>query len=186
VQKPRPRVRNISFLLDTTNLLWTIMSGERTPMKHVTAFLAIAILGCAVQASPVVNAERERQLAREREKLERETDPVDRAKIGIKISELLLASVGEAVREEDFITMSARLDEYATVIEDAHNTMMNSGRDAQKKSAGFKELEIALRKHVLRFDDLARALSLSHRPPVEQVKDLASALRDGLLKALFR
>jgi hypothetical protein len=155
-------------------------------MRHVTAFLAITFLGCAVQASPVVNVERERQLAREREKLERETDPVDRAKIGIKISELLLASVSDAVREEDFTMMSARLDEYAETIESAHDTMMNSGRDAQKKSAGFKELEIALRKHVLRFDDLARALALDYRPPIEHVKSLASGLRDGLLKALFR
>jgi|SRR5688572_23989734 len=155
-------------------------------MKHVTAFLAIALLGSAVQASPVVNLERERQLAKEREKLERETDPVDRAKIGIKISELLLASVSDAVREEDFVAMTAHLDEYAAVIENAHETMMNSGRDAQKKSAGFKELEIALRKHVLRFDDIARALSLVHRTPVEHVKGLASDLRDGLLRALFR
>jgi hypothetical protein len=58
--------------------------------------------------------------------------------------------------------------------------MLNSGRDARKKAGGFKELEIALRKHVLRFDDLARALSLDQREAV-----LAAGIRNGLLKALF-
>ena len=46
---------------------------------------------------------------RERAKLEKESDPVDRAKIGIKISEILLEDVGESVREGDFAEMEQQL-----------------------------------------------------------------------------
>jgi hypothetical protein len=131
------------------------------------------------------DVERMRELAKEREKLVREKDPVDRTKIGIKISEILLESVADAIQAEDFAAMNTHLDEYSAAIEEAHSTMINSGRDARKKAGGFKELEIALRKHVLRFDDLARALALDQRSPVEKVKKLASGIRNGLLKVLF-
>lgn len=162
------------------------MRAGSISMRYPATLLLLAFVSCATPAYALANADRERQLAKEREKLQKETDPVDRAKISIKISDLLLASVSDAVQEEDYVVMNERLDEYAAVIEGAYETMMNSGRDAQKKSGGFKELEIALRKHVLRFGDLARALSLDRRPPIEKVKHLASVLQDGLLKALFR
>jgi hypothetical protein len=150
--------------------------------RLLLVLLAMGIFAAGLEAA---NAERAAQLAKEREKLQREDDPVDKAKISIKISELLLASIGDAIQAEDYATMNSHLDEYAAVIEGAHDTMIQSGRDARKKAGGFKELEIALRKHVLRFDDLARLLTLDRRAPIEKVKDLASGIRNGLLKALF-
>jgi hypothetical protein len=152
----------------------------------VLTMVLIAVVGRPGAAFAVANPELARQLAKEREKLQDEKDPVDRAKINIKISEILLASVSESIQTENFVRMDEELNEYAMTIEDAHSTLMNSGRDASKKAGGFKELEIALRKHVLRFDDLGRALSLDRRPPLDKVKKLASGIRDGLLKALFR
>ena len=163
------------------------MRAGKTSMKHaVQTLLLLVLVGRAAAAFAYAGGERAEQLAKERGKLQEEKDPVDRTKINIKISELLLASVTDSIQAEDYASMNEELSEYAAAIEDAHTTLVNSGRDASKKSGGFKELEIALRKHVLRFDDLARALSLDHRPPVEKVKKLATGIRDGLLKALFR
>ena len=65
-----------------------------------------------------------RDLQRERAKLERESDPVDRAKIGIKISEILLEDVGESVREGDFTEMEEQLAEYAATIQYAHEALV--------------------------------------------------------------
>jgi hypothetical protein len=155
-------------------------------MRHkVARFLFLALLVWAPAAPAGIREDRAEDLAKERAKLLKEQDPIDRTKIGIKISEILLASVGDAIQAEDFSAMNTHLTEYEAVIEDAHETMVNSGRDARKKANGFKELEIALRKHVLRLDDLGRALSLDHRAPLERAKSLASGIRDGLLKAIF-
>ena len=144
--------------------------------------LAVFITPPAIASS---NEDRAKDLQKERAKLEKESDPVDRAKIGIKISEILLEDVGEAVREGDFTAMEQQLSAYAETIENAHQALVDSGRDAVKKPSGFKELEIALRKHVRQFDEFARMLNLQKRVPVEKVKDLAAGIRDKLLKALF-
>lgn len=154
--------------------------------QAVTISLVLLLTGAFLPfAYASRDEDREKLLERERIKLERESDPVDRAKIGIRISELLLDDVGEAVRDGDFNQMERELTEYSTTIQDAHQALVESGRDAVKKPGGFKELEIALRKHVRKFEDFARILTLEHRKPLEKTKDLAIGIRDKLLKALF-
>jgi hypothetical protein len=146
------------------------------------------LLGLTVLSLPAFAADdeaRSRELRKEQERLEKETDPVDRAKIGIKISELLLEGVGDSARSGDFDAMETELVAYTSVIEEAHKTLVDSGRDAQKKAGGFKDLEIALRKHVRMFQDVARTLNLEKRVPIEKAIDLANGVRNRLLKLLF-
>jgi hypothetical protein len=155
--------------------------------RVVTLPLVLPLLfALAPRALAGTDEERARELQKERTKLERETDPVDRAKIGIKISDLLLADVGEAVRDGDLKQMEQQLVEYSAAIQDAHQVLIDSGRNAAKKPGGFKELEIALRKHTRAFDDFTRMVnSIQGRVPLERAKDLAIGIRDKLLKALF-
>jgi len=152
-------------------------------MKRIAPCLLILLLTAAPAWAGAEN--RALELQREREKLEREKDPVDRAKIGIKISDLLLDNVADSVRGGNFADMEQELSAYAATIEGAHQALVESGRNAQKKSGGFKELEIALRKQVIKFDDYARMLSTDRREPIEQAKKLATGIRNKLLKALF-
>ena len=139
----------------------------------------------ATMASAASEDDRAKELQKERSKFEKETDPVDRAKIGIKISEILIEDVGDAVRQGNFTEMEQQLTAYAETIESAHQALTDSGRNAVNKPSGFRELEIALRKHVRKFDEFARVLNLQRRVPVEKTKNLASGIRDKLLKALF-
>ncbi len=125
------------------------------------------------------------ELQRQRERLEKEKDPVDRAKIAIKISDILLDDVAQSLSDGDFDEMEQGLAAYASTIEEAHQELVDSGRNAQKKAGGFKDLEIALRKQVRKFDDYARMLTLDRREPIEQARKIASGIRDKLLKALF-
>ena len=149
----------------------------------IGAFLGLSVLSLTAFAAE--DEVRIRELRKEQERLEREKDPVDRAKIGIKISELLLDSIGDAAREGDFTAMESKVSAYTTTIQEAHQSLVDSGRDAQRKAGGFKELEIALRKHIRIFEDVARTLNLDKRVPIEKAKDLASGIRNRLLKALF-
>ena len=81
--------------------------------------------------------------------------------------------------------MEQQLTAYAATIESAHQALADSGRNAVNKPSGFRELEIALRKHVRKFEEFARVLNLQRRVPVEKTKNIASGIRDKLLKALF-
>jgi hypothetical protein len=81
--------------------------------------------------------------------------------------------------------MRKHLGEYMGAIHDAHETMMNTGRDAHRKPGGFKDLEIALRRQVRQLEDIGKALTFDQREPLDKAKDEAADIRDDLLKALF-
>lgn len=152
-------------------------------MKQIVPCLLILLL----TTSPAWSAREDRalELQKEREKLEKESDLIDRAKIGIKISDLLLENVADSVKAGNFDQMQEHLSAYTATIEGAHQSLVSSGRNAGKKSEGFKDLEIAIRRQVRKFDDYARMLTTDRREPVEQAKKLATGIRDKLLKALF-
>ena len=63
--------------------------------------------------------------------------------------------------------------------------MMKTGRDAHRKPGGFKDLEIAFRRHVRQLVDIGKALTFDEREPLDKAKDEAIDIRDDLLKALF-
>jgi hypothetical protein len=156
-------------------------------MKQIV-LIPLMLLLTGVQtpgAGPATDEIRAKELQKERAKLQKETDPIDRAKIGVKISDILVEDVGDAVRQGNLTEMEMQLTAYAETIETAHRALVDSGRDAVKKPGGFKELEIALRQHIRRFDELSRMLNLQNRVPVEKTKGLATGIRDKLLKALF-
>ena len=125
------------------------------------------------------------QLASEREKLKRQTDPVDRTKTGIKISEILLSLVSDAVKKGDMESVQDRLAQYTETINEAHQTMVRSGRDAHDRPGGFKDLEIALRRQLRQLDDIGGTLGFDERDSVDKARAEASDIRDAILKAMF-
>ena len=125
------------------------------------------------------------RLHKERDRLPKLTDPIERTKTNITISEILLSLAGDAIRSGEPEAVEKHLGEYVEAIQDAHQTMMNTGRDAHKKPKGFKDLEIVLRRQIRVLDDLGHSLTFDQREPVDKAKQEASQIRDDLLKALF-
>jgi len=161
--------------------MWTIH-------RLLTVLIVLIASSCTVRTAalhPPQFDKRLERLDRERERLKRTTDPVDRTKIDINISEILLSLVTDAVKTGEPEVLGKRLNEYMETIQDAHQTMMKTGRDAHRKPKGFKELEISLRRQIRMLDDIGRGLTFDQREPVEKAKQQASEIRDDLLKALF-
>ena len=160
-------------------------------MRKMERFLLVLIVvgfsSCAIRPTSLQGQydKRLERLQKERDKLNRLTDPVDRTKTGIAISELLLSLASEAIKTGEPEVLDKRLNEYIDTIRDAHQTMMKTGRDAHRKPKGFKDLEIALRRQIRMLDDLAHSVSFDQRDPVDKAKAQASDLREELLKALF-
>ena len=149
-------------------------------IRPLALLLVFALSSHAFQSNR--NLER---LEKEKANLIRQSDPVGRTKTEIKISELLLNLISDAVQAGDMEMMQKYIAEYLAAIQDAHQTMMKTGRDAHRRPGGFKELEIALRRHVRQLVDIGKALTFDEREPLDKAKDEAIDIRDDLLKALF-
>ena len=157
-------------------------------MTHwIAALLALSLTSCVMRSGAPFQ-ERDKRLAnlqREKDKLKRSSDPVSHTKTQIKISELLLTFVGDAVKKGDMEILDQRLSEYVSTIQDAHQTMAKTGRDAHRKPGGFRELEISLRRQINQLKDIGGALTFDQRDSVEKAREEAANIRDELLKALF-
>ena len=159
-----------------------------TILRLLFILAVMAVSSCAAVRTASLQGQYDKRLERlqrERDKLNRTTDPVDRTKTGINISEILLSLAGEAVKTGEPEVLEKRLKEYVEAIQDAHQSMIKTGRDAHRKPNGFKDLEIALRRQIRTLDDIGRTLTFDQREPVDKAKQEASDIRDDLLKALF-
>jgi hypothetical protein len=155
-------------------------------MRRLAGILIVSVICFSATASPLQQPDkRTEQLQKERDRLVREKDPVGHTKIQITISDILLSFAGEAVKSGDLAEMQKQLNEYVAAIQDAYQTMMNTGRDANRRPGGFKDLEIALRRQIIRIDDYAQALTYEQRQPLSRAKAEAAEIRDRLIKVLL-
>src|SRR6185436_18288403 len=140
--------------------------------RAMAALILFGLTSCAVSSSfwQGVDKRLERR-ENEKEKLRRETDPVGHTKAQIRISEILLGLVGDAIKTGDYERMEQRLDEYTAAIRDAHQTMMKTGRDAHRKPKGFKDLEIALRRQLRQLEDIGGTLSFDQREHIDKARE---------------
>lgn len=157
-------------------------------MKHLLIVsLLLGLTSCASRTA-LFSLPEDRlveRLENERNRLQRENDPVDRTRTHIRISDVLLALVSHAVQENNTDLMQTRVGEYVETIQEAHEIMTRSGRDAHRSPGGFKDLEISLRRQTRQLQDIGGALTFDQRQPVERAREEAADIRDDLLRALF-
>ena len=159
----------------------------RVSQRLMLMLIVVALSSCAVNTNFLRGQydKRLERLQREKDKLNRQIDPVDRTKTSITISDILLSLASDAIKSGEPEMLDKRLTEYVETIRDAHQTMMKSGRDAHRKPKGFKELEISLRRQIRTLEDLSRTVTFEHRDPVEKAKAEASEIREDVFRALF-
>ena len=159
----------------------------RTIERLLLVLIVVAVSSCAIHTTSLRGQydKRLERLQRERDKLNKLTDPVDRTKTDIAISEILLSLASDAIKTGEPEVLGKRLSEYVETIRDAHQTMMKTGRDAHRKPKGFKELEIALRRQIRVLDDLSHSVTFDQRDPVDKAKQEASDIREDVFRALF-
>ena len=149
--------------------------------------MLLGLIGCSARPNVFTESldERLRRLNEERAALEVTTNPVTRTRIQIRISDLLISFVGDAVDVGDVELMDERVGEYRATIIDARNTMVNSGRNAVNDATGYRELEIALRQHIRQVDDIGAQLNFERREPLDLLINEISEIREEILDMLF-
>lgn len=146
----------------------------------VTTLLLFALCGDATAQSKNDDA-----LRKERSSLEHISNPVDRTKTDIRIADLLILLLADAARTDNEKLVEQHLKDYVLTIQDAQQAIMKTGTDAHKHPAGFKDLEISLRKQQRKLEDISNLVGNDQRPEILKAKQIASDIDDQVIKAML-
>ena len=158
-------------------------------MKPVTFILlaCLALGGLAVDSSfaQTDDDKRIKQLENERKKLSSTKDPEDRAESLMKIADITLTYVVDAVAAHDLGKLRSSVDEYRRSVMDARDTMIGSRLDPYKKPKGYQAVELGVRKQLRILEDASRRLRPDDRKPVDEAMEAVSKIRDEFIRILF-
>jgi len=112
-------------------------------------------------------------------------DPVSRAKAVAKLGEAQFQQIHRQAGAGNYDEALRVLTDYRDTVKSAHAGLKASGRDAEKKPAGFKHLQIHLRQTLNRLNQLILSLPLDERPPFEAVSRELDAVDKELIEGLF-
>ncbi len=152
----------------------------RNPL--LSAFLCATALSFLLATSI---ASTQDNLARRRAEYDRESDPVDKAKKLPKLGDAQFAAARQAARREDYATAAKRVEEYRDEVARCREALRAAVPNPEKKPAGFKHLEIHVRRSLQRLADLVAAAPLNRRAPFEAVRADLEKLHRQLLLDLF-
>lgn len=147
------------------------------PAQLVAGFLLAAL----VCGGPALADEVDKQ----REKLNRTNDPVERAKITVKLGDALLDKLTIAFRKGQTERGDQLLTEYREAVLHAGRKLLASNRDARRSPGGFKHLEIHIRRGERRLADMGHLLNFEQVEMINETRDELENLRQDLLAALM-
>jgi hypothetical protein len=149
---------------------------------RIVASLFCALLAAGIGASPALAGQSLEQL---REEFKQETDPVQRAKLFPKFGAALLAEMRKKEEAKEFAGVPPLFLEYRDGATAAYSGLEATGRDAEKQSAGFRELEMHLRKSLHPVNDIVFGMPFDEREPLRKPQKDIEDLDNRLVKELF-
>jgi hypothetical protein len=158
-------------------------SGTRcTICVHFVANLFSALLAAGFIATP---ARADEPLGNLRQEFQQQADPVKRAKLFPKLGAALIAEMKKQEAAKQFDRVPPLFLEYRDSAAAAFAGLAGTGRDAEKHPAGFRELEMHLRRSLHVVNDIVFGLPLEDREPLRKPQQEIEDLDNRLIKALF-
>lgn len=117
--------------------------------------------------------------------IQREQNPVRKAKYQIRLGQLKLQQAIEAYGKSDFEPGRGLLDAYLGWMKEAWEALRGTGREASRQPQGFRELDIALRENARSLVDLQHRVPYADRGPVDRAAQECDKLRSEVLAVLF-
>jgi hypothetical protein len=111
-------------------------------------------------------------------------DPVQKAKSAIKQGESQLDQVRKGVRDENYNEALRVLEQYRDGVKSAHAALKASGRNAEKKPGGFKNLQIHLRHSLEQLDQMILTVPRDERAPFDAIRKELGLIDRELIDAL--
>jgi hypothetical protein len=116
---------------------------------------------------------------------ERETDPVRRAKELAKFGDEQVALARKQLKSGDEEGSLRTLEQYRDEVLSTYQALKATGVNAEKKPAGFKELQISLRETMRHMEDLIFTLPADKQPFFQEVRAEVGKAQNDLVDALF-
>lgn len=149
-----------------------------------TATACLAVLVVALGSTPLhaFREDREKDLV---SRIQREHDPVKKAKFEIRLARLKLLQGAGACEKDNHDGCSKSLNAYLVLINSSWKDLKSSGRNAVKQPSGFKELDIALREDAYTLEDLKRRMPIEDVSGIDPVIREVEKIHDADFAALF-
>jgi hypothetical protein len=116
---------------------------------------------------------------------EQETDPVRKARALVKLGDDQIDEARKELMTGEDVASLHTLEQYRDEVRQTAAALKATGVDAEKKPAGFKELQISLRGTVRHIDDLILSLPVDKRPFFREVRTDLVKTQNELIDALF-
>jgi hypothetical protein len=114
-----------------------------------------------------------------------EADPVRKARALVKLGDAQIDLARQQLKEGEDVKSLDTLQQYRDEVQQTVNGLTATGVDAEKKPAGFKDLQISLREIVRKIDDLILTLPVDKRPFFRDVRTDLVKQQNDLIDALF-
>jgi hypothetical protein len=120
-----------------------------------------------------------------REQFQADRDVVHQAKTFSKLGDALLDELHKVADAGEIPAAQAVLTEYRDDLRRIVAALRATGRDAEKQSGGFRELEMYLRKALPRLDQIILLVPFDLREPFEAQRRTVAAIDADLFHLLF-
>lgn len=138
----------------------------RTPVL-ILAVAVLAAITCAAQDS--TSAMKERIVA---------AKPKDQPKLYVELMSAQLLEIGALYTNGEDAKAQAMVKDLVTTVESTVNTSISTRKH-------MKQSEIAIRKLLVRLNDMERSLSFDQRPPIKDAIERIEVHQTKLLHAVF-
>jgi hypothetical protein len=154
-----------------------------TSMRRPFAALLLILAGAAVPVR--LWARHHEDAASLTAHIEREKNPIKKAKLEIRLSKLELEQAVGSYDHHQLDSGKQQLAAFLGRVQDAWGHLKSSGRNAASKPDGFMQLEIALREDARSLNDLRERVAYFNRVPIDQAIQQLNQLHSEVLIALF-
>ncbi len=144
--------------------------------------IRIAALAALALCAPLAAQDR---LAENLAKYQNETDPIRKSRALAKLGDDQVDLAKKQLKAEDDVASLHTLEQYRDEVRAAVAALNGTGVDAERKPAGFKELQISLRETIRRIDDLILTLDADKRPFFRDVRSDLFMYQNELFDDLF-
>jgi len=142
----------------------------------------IVLIAALFLCSPLAAQDR---LAEDLAKYQHEGDPVHRARDLAKLGDEQIDLARRQLRADQEVDSLHTLEQYRDEVRETVTALNGMGVDAERRPAGFKELQISLRETIRRIDDLILTLNVDKRPFFREVRNDLFMNQNQLIDKLF-
>jgi hypothetical protein len=159
------------------------MARSRSLLSILVSIIALG--GALLLMLPPACARGHEDAARLSSQIEREKNPVKKAKLELRLAGLELEQTVNAYDHNKAAQGKLCLRSYLQEVRSSWKVLESSGRNAAKNPSGFMQLEIGLTENARVLHDLEGRLDYLQQPALDKVLNALNQLHSQVLLALF-